>query len=197
MGKFNRGGDRRDFGGGRDRNRGFGGNDRGPRQMFQATCSECGNDCEIPFKPRDGRPVFCSSCFENQGNSSGFNRPDRRDNNRPSFGGDKRMFPAVCDTCGQSCEVPFRPTGEKPVYCNQCFGKNGNKNARKPEPSLDQFSKLNSKLDKIIELLGSKISVEPKTIEKKAKKVDKIEVVKNPEPKVKAEKKKAKSKKKK
>ena len=39
--------------------------DRGERrEMFRAVCSECGKDCEIPFEPRDGRPVFCSDCFE-------------------------------------------------------------------------------------------------------------------------------------
>lgn len=33
------------------------------------------------------------------------------------------MHSAICADCGQSCEVPFRPTGDKPVYCNNCFGK--------------------------------------------------------------------------
>lgn len=46
---------------------------------------------------------------------------------RPSFGRDrndgmKEMFRATCAKCGASCEVPFRPTGEKPVYCADCFG---------------------------------------------------------------------------
>lgn len=46
---------------------------------------------------------------------------------RPSFGGnrdDKRseMFTATCDQCHKQCEVPFRPNGSKPVYCNNCFG---------------------------------------------------------------------------
>lgn len=43
-----------------------------------------------------------------------------------SFGGDGRtdMYPAVCGDCGASCEVPFRPNGEKPVLCNDCFGGN-------------------------------------------------------------------------
>lgn len=46
---------------------------------------------------------------------------------RPSFGrdrndGPKELFRATCAKCGNSCEVPFRPTGEKPVYCGDCFG---------------------------------------------------------------------------
>jgi CxxC-x17-CxxC domain-containing protein len=31
------------------------------------------------------------------------------------------MFPAVCASCGVETEVPFQPSGEKPVYCRDCF----------------------------------------------------------------------------
>jgi CxxC-x17-CxxC domain-containing protein len=48
-GGFNRG-PRRDF-------------NQGPREMHKATCSECGKECEVPFKPTEGRPVFCRDCF--------------------------------------------------------------------------------------------------------------------------------------
>ena len=37
------------------------------------------------------------------------------------FGGPKEMFRAVCDECGRDCEVPFRPTGARPVLCSSCF----------------------------------------------------------------------------
>jgi len=48
---------------------------------------------------------------------------------RPSYGGGNRggdrgpvtMHKAVCDECHKSCEVPFRPSGDKPIYCNECF----------------------------------------------------------------------------
>ena len=33
------------------------------RQMFPAVCAECGKECEVPFEPREGRPVYCSECF--------------------------------------------------------------------------------------------------------------------------------------
>jgi CxxC-x17-CxxC domain-containing protein len=39
----------------------------GPRRMFQATCSSCGNVAEVPFQPRGDKPVYCSDCFEKQG----------------------------------------------------------------------------------------------------------------------------------
>ena len=32
-----------------------------------------------------------------------------------------KMFPVVCATCGKECTVPFEPSGEKPVYCRECF----------------------------------------------------------------------------
>ena len=33
------------------------------RQMFPAVCAECGKDTEVPFQPREGRPVYCSECY--------------------------------------------------------------------------------------------------------------------------------------
>lgn len=39
-------------------------------------------------------------------------------NDRPA-----QMHKAVCAECGRMCEVPFRPTGDKPVYCADCFNK--------------------------------------------------------------------------
>ncbi len=38
--------------------------DFGPREMHKATCSECGKECEVPFKPTEGRDVFCQDCFK-------------------------------------------------------------------------------------------------------------------------------------
>lgn len=51
--------------------RGRRGFDRGPREMHKAKCSDCGTDCEVPFKPTDGRPVYCNECFQKH-------RPPRR-----------------------------------------------------------------------------------------------------------------------
>ncbi|NOX71942.1 MAG: DNA-directed RNA polymerase [Candidatus Micrarchaeota archaeon] len=47
--------------GGFHNNRGF---DRGPREMHKAICSDCGKECEVPFKPTEGRPVYCRDCFQ-------------------------------------------------------------------------------------------------------------------------------------
>ena len=48
-----------------------GGYDRGPREMTKITCSECGKEDEVPFKPTEGRPVYCRECFQKR-------RPPRR-----------------------------------------------------------------------------------------------------------------------
>ena len=36
---------------------------RSRRQMFPVTCAECGKETEVPFEPREGRPVYCSECY--------------------------------------------------------------------------------------------------------------------------------------
>ncbi len=51
---------REDFGRGPPR-RAF---DRGPREMHKAICSECKQECEVPFKPTEGKPVYCRECFQ-------------------------------------------------------------------------------------------------------------------------------------
>jgi CxxC-x17-CxxC domain-containing protein len=46
---------------GRDSNRGgFGG---APREMYNATCSDCGAETQVPFKPDPDRPVYCRDCL--------------------------------------------------------------------------------------------------------------------------------------
>lgn len=34
-----------------------------PREMFSATCAECGREAQVPFRPTSGRPVYCADCF--------------------------------------------------------------------------------------------------------------------------------------
>ena len=38
---------------------------REDRQMFDAKCGDCGTDCQVPFQPKEGRPVYCRECFQN------------------------------------------------------------------------------------------------------------------------------------
>jgi CxxC-x17-CxxC domain-containing protein len=157
-----RGGDRGGFGGGRggrggDRG-GFGG---GRSEMHKAICAECGDACEVPFRPSGDRPVLCSSCFKGSSDRGDSRRDDRGSFDRPRFE-DKKMFDAVCSQCGSDCQVPFKPTQGKDVLCSDCFGgkekggdlkifdkpSKGNRNEYEK-----QFEALNVKLNKILELL--------------------------------------------
>ncbi len=37
-----------------------------PRQLYPATCSECGQQTEVPFNPSPGKPVYCRECFSSR-----------------------------------------------------------------------------------------------------------------------------------
>ncbi|MFC1622117.1 CxxC-x17-CxxC domain-containing protein [Patescibacteria group bacterium] len=75
-------------------------NRRGPpREMHKAVCDKCGNDCEVPFAPTSGKPIFCTNCFEKKDGGGGSSRSrnfrdrgPRRSSSRPSYarGADSR-----------------------------------------------------------------------------------------------------------
>lgn len=105
------GGGRGGFRGGRDRDSGF--SDR-PREMHDATCDKCKKQCQVPFRPSGGKPIYCSDCFRS-------NEGDFRNNDsRPSFAprGQDRTPSAVAGGISQ-----------------------------------EQFKQLNTKLDKILSVL--------------------------------------------
>ena len=96
--------------------------------MHKATCSDCGAECEVPFKPTKGKPVRCQECFRK-------NKPQRSFGGRGGFGsrGDfggrrfdrrpREMHKATCAKCKKECEVPFKPTEDRDVFCKECFEK--------------------------------------------------------------------------
>lgn len=49
---------------------GGGGYSSAPRQMFAAVCSGCGKETEVPFQPRNDRPVYCRDCFQERRTSA-------------------------------------------------------------------------------------------------------------------------------
>ena len=103
------------------------------REMFTATCGDCGNECQIPFKPKDDRPVYCRECFQNHkpaesrgGSRFGGRSGSGRDDRGSRFSRDDRpreMFDAKCGDCGNDCQIPFKPKEDRPVYCRECFQK--------------------------------------------------------------------------
>ena len=176
---FNRGGgdSRSQFYGSNSRGDrgGFGGNSE-RREMFDAVCAKCGASCQVPFKPNGRKEVFCSKCFgemngeEPRGGNRFENRGSRSFGDRdarPRF--DKPMFNAICDECGDNCQVPFEPRNGNPVLCSNCFAKKegrGN-DSRSFSPKVTgnlDLSEINAKLDKIIKLLSPET---PKEITKK------------------------------
>lgn len=155
--------------------------------MHQAVCATCGKDCEVPFRPTGDRPVYCSNCFKDvggsdQSRSERSGRPDRGEFRRPDRE-NKRMFDAVCSSCGKDCEVPFQPSAGKPVYCSDCFKKNDSApDKRLPQSSgqsKEVLDAIHTKLDKILNLLakpGSEKAVKEAIV--KAVKEEKTLVVK-------------------
>jgi|SRR5689334_23831113 len=87
------------------------------------TCVDCGQEFlftagEQAFYREKGlthAPTRCKRCRENRKSSAG---------GRPSAGtttGGRELFTAVCSDCGNETQVPFMPTGARPVYCRNCY----------------------------------------------------------------------------
>jgi CxxC-x17-CxxC domain-containing protein len=57
---------RSERGGGGGYGGGYGGGPRAPRTMYDAVCSQCGAATQVPFQPRQDRPVYCDDCFAKQ-----------------------------------------------------------------------------------------------------------------------------------
>jgi len=47
---------------------GGGGGFGAPREMHKAVCSDCKKECEVPFKPRNDRPIYCKDCYSKRKN---------------------------------------------------------------------------------------------------------------------------------
>ena len=139
-GGSDRGGSRGGFGGGRDRER---------PTMHKAICSDCGKECEVPFRPTGDKPVFCSECFKNKREHNSRNSGDRggRDfgekNPRPRF-------------------------DSKPSY-----QKDGGKSS---ENYKAQFEMLNNKLDKILKIL---VPAVPEETNKETKEIEAPKFIKS------------------
>jgi len=90
-------------------------------------------DCNTPFvftaseqdfyaeKGFTNEPGRCPECRAARKQSSGGS--NRRDNNRPQ----REMHAVTCSECGKQTEVPFRPSGDRPVYCRECFNQNNSR----------------------------------------------------------------------
>jgi CxxC-x17-CxxC domain-containing protein len=84
-------------------------------------CKECGRS--FVFTVRDqqfyaekgfqNEPQRCRDCRQNRkGQAAGSGQ---------STGAPRQSYEAVCAECGTATTVPFRPRGDRPVYCRGCF----------------------------------------------------------------------------
>jgi|TARA_B100001964_G_scaffold224653_1_gene271708 CxxC-x17-CxxC domain-containing protein len=84
------------------------------------------------------------------------------------------MHSAICDKCGKDCEVPFKPTEGKPIYCNDCFkdkSREAGSRSESGKQSNENFDQINKKLDKILKILeAAPVEEKEKPELKKAKK---------------------------
>ena len=104
--------------------------------------------------PRDSRPRRNGPgrrSFNDGPRGRGGPRRDSR-----SRGREKReveMTKVTCSECGEECEVPFKPTSSKPVYCSDCFTKKGGSPGKVTSKDIEE---INEKLDKIMKALKIK-----------------------------------------
>jgi len=88
------------------------------------TCRDCGQDFIFSASEQDfyaekgfeNDPTRCPACRQARKQQMGGGRFGSN-GSRPQ----RQMYPAVCANCGVQTEVPFQPSGEKPVYCRDCF----------------------------------------------------------------------------
>ena len=89
------------------------------------TCRDCNRDFTFTQGEQE---FFAQKGFTNEPSRC----PECRAANKASRGGgrssgggyerrEREMFPAVCAQCGKDTQVPFQPTGDRPVYCSDCF----------------------------------------------------------------------------
>ena len=85
------------------------------------TCRDCGNEFVFTASEQE---FFAEKGFTNDpGRCPGCRaaRKAQRRNVNSGYRQKRQMYPAVCASCGKETEVPFQPSGERPVYCRDCF----------------------------------------------------------------------------
>ncbi|OGI22963.1 MAG: zinc-binding protein [Candidatus Melainabacteria bacterium RIFOXYA12_FULL_32_12] len=84
-------------------------------------CADCGYDFEFTSneqafyasKGLTNHPKRCKSCRNARKDSSRYGV--RSENNS------RKMYDVVCSDCGADAQVPFQPSGNRPVLCKNCY----------------------------------------------------------------------------
>ena len=105
------------------------------------------------FRGRSGGSRFGGRSGGFGGGRGGFRGRDSGGYGRDRERRPLEMHEATCAKCGKQCQVPFKPTGDKPVYCSDCF-RNEDPRNKSSGASPEQFNQINEKLDKIMKALN-------------------------------------------
>lgn len=88
--------------------------------VFEDRTLSC-KDCTEEFTFTAGEQEFyATKGFENDPSRCQSCRSAKRQQ-RNGYRANRQMYNVTCDGCGIETEVPFKPTGDKPVYCRTCF----------------------------------------------------------------------------
>lgn len=86
-------------------------------------CSDCGQEFSFTASEQEfyasrnfSEPRRCASCRAIRKASRGENGA-----RIGAYAGTRELFTATCANCGREAQVPFRPSGIRPVYCSDCF----------------------------------------------------------------------------
>lgn len=85
------------------------------------SCKECGREFEFTAAEQE---FYAQKGFTNEPGRCPECRSARKARNRDGGGygrSEREMFPAVCASCGKETTVPFQPSGDRPVYCRDCY----------------------------------------------------------------------------
>ncbi len=121
---------------------------------FKATCADCGEQCSVPFKPDGRRPIYCGNCLKRH-DAGGFPGKKPWEKAARTSSEERQMHQAVCDRCGEPCEVPFKPLPGRPVFCPSCLGHGDKRPSKEIEQMKEEFRVINEKLDAILKALKS------------------------------------------
>ena len=84
------------------------------------TCFDCGANFTFTVGEQE---FFAAKGYTNEPKRCPACREARRSQRGYGDGGAREMYPVVCAECGTDTTVPFRPRGDRPVYCSDCFSR--------------------------------------------------------------------------
>ncbi|MFZ3171223.1 MAG: zinc-ribbon domain containing protein [Carboxydocellales bacterium] len=86
------------------------------------TCKDCGESFDFTASEQEfyaekgftNEPGRCPQCRSAR-------KAERSGGGRGGYGQQRQTYPATCAQCGTATQVPFQPSGDRPVYCRDCY----------------------------------------------------------------------------